>query len=342
MTHAAAIQFPTGALAPILADATLPTGTRSALAVAMLAGICLILFGARVLRPAVVLAAMTIGFLGAIVAARHALPQVPLWAAAATGAVAGLLGGALLYRPTVAVAAASVGATVGAIIAFAVMAGGSLDTAPRDLGHALVASPREAARPGDGQRAGMRLLSVLAPMDASDDALARTADAAAPAGERLLRDTADAARRAWERASAACTAVAPAYRTLLVGSVATGALSGLLLGFVATNLVARVLTSFAGGWLLLGGALALMATRGIEPMPDDARAWLVALGALAALGTFWQSWTGADAGLHSPAPWTSSRTKAARSGAKASPSATSPRTSARRPTSTAAEPSPST
>ncbi|MFM9146040.1 MAG: hypothetical protein ACKORL_11980, partial [Phycisphaerales bacterium] len=117
-----------GALAPILADDALPTGARTALAVAMLAGICLILFGARVLRPAVVLAAMTIGFLGAIVAARHALPQVPLWAAAATGAVAGLLGGALLYRPTVAVAAASVGATVGAIIAFAVMAGGSLDT----------------------------------------------------------------------------------------------------------------------------------------------------------------------------------------------------------------------
>ena len=340
MTHAAAIQFPTATLHPMLADATLPTATRAALVVAMLAGACLILFGARVLRPAVVLAAMTIGFLGAIVAARHALPQVPLWAAAATGAVAGLLGGALLYRPTVAVAAASVGGTVGAIIAFAVMAGGSLDTAPRDLGHALVASPREAARPGDGQRAGMRLLSVLAPMGASDDA--RAADAAAPAGEHLLRDTADAARGAWERARAACTAVAPAYRTLLVGSIATGALSGLLLGFVATNLVARILTSFAGGWLLLGGALALMATRGIEPMPADARAWLVALGALAALGTFWQSWTGADAGLHSSAPWTSSRTKAARSGAKASPSATSPRTSARRPTSTAAEPSPST
>jgi hypothetical protein len=140
----------------MLADATLPTATRAALAVAMLAGACLILFGARVLRPAVVLAAMTIGFLGAIVAARHALPQVPLWAAAATGAVAGLLGGALLYRPTVAVAAASVGGTVGAIIAFAVMAGGSLDTAPRDLGHALVASPREAARPGDGQRVAAR------------------------------------------------------------------------------------------------------------------------------------------------------------------------------------------
>ncbi|MFM9146039.1 MAG: thioredoxin domain-containing protein, partial [Phycisphaerales bacterium] len=63
---------------------------------------------------------------------------------------AGLVGGALLYRPTVAVSAASVGATVGAIIAFAVMAGGSLDTAPRVLGHALFASPLEGARPGDG------------------------------------------------------------------------------------------------------------------------------------------------------------------------------------------------
>jgi len=340
--HAIAVHFQHQPPTPILADAALPAGTRGALVVAMLAGACLVLFGARVLRPAVVLAAMAVGFLGAIVAARHALPQVPLWAAAAAGAVAGLLGGALLYRPTVAVSAASVGATVGAIIAFAVMAGGSLDTAPRDLGHALVASPREAARPGDGQRAGMRLLSVLAPADASDEALGRTADAAAPAGEHLLRETADAARRAWDRSSAACAAVAPAYRTLLVGSIATGALTGLLLGFVATNLVARVLTSFAGGWIFLGGTLALLATRGIEPMPGDARAWLVALGALAALGTFWQTWTGADAGLHSAFPWTSSRTKAARSGAKASASRTSPARSARRPTSTAAEPSPST
>ena len=339
---AADVHFPFATASPLLADAALPPGTRAALAVAMLAGTCLILFGARVLRPAVVLAAMAAGFLGAIVLARHALPQVPLWAAAAAGAVAGLLGGALLYRPTVALAAATVGATVGAIIAFAVMAGGSLDTAPRDLGHALVASPREAARPGDGQRAGMRLLAVLAPADASDATLARTADAAVPAGEHLLRHTADSARRAWERATAACTSVAPAYRTLLVGSIAAGALSGLLLGLVATNLVARILTSFAGGWLLLGGTLALLATRGIEPMPGDARAWLIALGALAAIGTLWQSWTGADAGLHSAAPWTTSRTKAARSGAKASRSATSPRTSARRPTSTAAEPSPST
>jgi hypothetical protein len=54
---------------------------------------------------------------------------------------------------------------------------------------------------------------------------------------------------------------------------------------LATTTVARVLTSFAGGWLLLGATLPLMALHGFEPMPDDARAWLVTLAAIAALGT---------------------------------------------------------
>jgi len=253
--------------------------------------VLLVLFGARLLRPAVVVAAMAAGFLGAVVAARAMLPAVPLWAAAATGAVAGLVAGAMLYRVAVGLAAATVGATAGALVAFAIMAGGSLDTAPRSLNHALVDTPPTAIRPGDGNRAGLRIVSILdaqdaaQPSGAADTAVAAAADAAFPVGERALRRTAAVARAGVDRASAAYRETAPAYRTLLSGSIAAGAIAGLLAGMLATTTVARVLTSFAGGWLLLGAALPLMALHGFEPMPDDARAWLVTLAAIAALGT---------------------------------------------------------
>ncbi len=274
---------------PLLA--ALEPGARGTLVGLMVAGVLLILFGARLLRPAVVVAAMAVGFLGAVVTARAMLPAVPLWAAAATGAVAGLVAGAMLYRVAVGLAAATVGATAGALVAFAIMAGGSLDTAPRSLNHALVDTPPTAIRPGDGNRAGLRIVSILdaqdaaQPSGAADTAVAAAADAALPVGERALRRTAAVARAGVDRASAAYRETAPAYRTLLSGSIAAGAIAGLLAGMLATTTVARVLTSFAGGWLLLGATLPLMALHGFEPMPDDARAWLVTLAAIAALGT---------------------------------------------------------
>lgn len=283
---------PVPALAVTLAEAA-PAGTRAVLVGSMIVGTLLMLWGAKLLRPAVVLATMAACFLLAVVAARHALPQVPLWAAAAVGAVAGLLAGALLYRPAVAVATAIVAATAGGLIAFAVMAGGSLDTAPRDLGHALVANPREVSRPGDGSRAGMRMLEVLAPPAGTPDDLGERAqsavDATAPVAERALRSTADAARRGWNRAREAVEATDPPFRTLLVGSTAAGAVSGLLLGLLFTTLMARVLTSLAGAWLLVAGSLPLLASHGHAPMPDDPRAWLVALTALTVAGTLMQA-----------------------------------------------------
>ncbi len=274
---------------PLLA--ALEPGARGTLVGLMVAGVLLVLFGARLLRPAVVVAAMAVGFLGAVVTARAMLPAVPLWAAAATGAVAGLVAGAMLYRVAVGLAAATVGATAGALVAFAIMAGGSLDTAPHSLNHALVDTPPTAIRPGDGNRAGLRIVSILdaqdaaQPSGAADTAVAAAADAALPVGERALRRTAAVARAGVDRASTAYRETAPAYRTLLSGSIAAGAIAGLLAGMLATTTVARVLTSFAGGWLLLGATLPLMALHGFEPMPDDARAWLVTLAAVAALGT---------------------------------------------------------
>lgn len=296
-------QMPPAALAVNLEPAA-----RGTLVALMVVGILLVLAGARLLRPAVVLAAMAVGFLGAIVTARALLPGLPLWAAAAIGTVAGLLAGSLLYRPVVALAAATVGSAVGALVAFAIMAGGALDTAPRDLGHALVENPREVRRQGEGERAGMRILAVLAPdataapetnahagRTATDAALSDAADAALPLGERALRNAVGVTHRATDRATDAYRGTAPAYRTLLTASIAAGAAVGLLAGLLATGLVARILTSFAGAWILLGSALPLMALRGFEPMPADARTWLVVLATVAVAGTLAQGALRADA-----------------------------------------------
>jgi hypothetical protein len=196
------------------------------------------------------------------------------------------------------VAASIVGATVGALVAFAIMAGGSLDTAPRELNHAYVDSQREIRRPGEGNRAGMRLLEMLNGADATPAAQPSTdaIDAAAPAGERMLRATVDVAHRASDRVNTAYEQTAPAYRTLLTGSIAAGAIIGLMAGLIATTMVARILTSCAGAWLLLVGSLPLLAMHGHEPLPHDARSWLITIASLALAGTIAQSYLGGSTG----------------------------------------------
>lgn len=286
----------------LLAIVELAPTAKGLLVGTMVGGTLLLLFGARLLRPAVVLAAMLVGFLGMVVVVRAFLPGVPLWAAAAFGAVAGLLAGALLYRPTIGLMAAIVGSAVGALVAFAVIAGGTLDTAPRDLGHALVENPREVARPGEGNRAGQHLLDILMGTPASSDVasnratqsgtdavLSDAADAALPAGDRVLQSTVDVAHRAGDRLQTAYEDTAQAYRTLLSASIIAGGVIGFLMGLLATTLVARILTSLAGAWILVVGALPLLAMHGYEPMPTGARGWLLVLASLALLGTLAQA-----------------------------------------------------
>jgi hypothetical protein len=192
-----------------------------------------------------------------------------------------------------------VGAAVGALIAFAIIAGGTLDTAPRDLNHALVANPRETMHPGEGSRAGKHLLDILVgprgaeeantKRTATDTALSDAADSALPAGDRMLQSTVDVAHRAADRVELAFQETAPAYRTLLTASIGAGAVAGFLMGLLATTLVARILTSLAGAWLLVVGALPLLAMHGYEPMPTGARGWLIVLASIAILGTLAQS-----------------------------------------------------
>jgi hypothetical protein len=314
----------------MLAMTDLAPTAKGVLVGTMVGATLLLLFGAQLLRPAVVLAAMLVGFLGSVVVARALLPGVPLWAAAAFGAVAGLLAGALLYRPTVGLMAGVVGAAVGALIAFAIIAGGTLDTAPRDLNHALVVNTRETVRPGEGSRAGKHLLDILVgprgveesnpKRTATDAALSDAADSALPAGDRVLQSTVDVAHRAADRVELAFQETAPAYRTLLTASIAAGAVAGFLMGLLATTLVARILTSLAGAWLLVVGALPLLAMHGYEPMPTGARGWLVVLVSIAILGTLAQSVLGSGKATNRSGAGASTRAPAV----KQSPKSKSP------------------
>ena len=318
----------------ILAMTDLAPSAKGVLVGTMVGATLLLLFGAQLLRPAVVLAAMLVGFLGSVVVARALLPGVPLWAAAAFGAVAGLLAGALLYRPTVGLMAGVVGAAVGALIAFAIIAGGTLDTAPRDLNHALVANARETANPGEGSRAGKHLLEILVGprrdeegnpnRTATDAALSDAADSALPAGDRMLQSTVDVAHRAGNRVEIAFQETAPAYRTLLTASISAGAVAGFLMGLLATTLVARILTSLAGAWLLVVGALPLLATHGYEPMPTGARGWLIVLVSFAILGTLAQSVLGTGKAPKRASAGASTRAPAAKQSSK-SKSPTAPK-----------------
>jgi hypothetical protein len=219
-----------------------------------------------------------------------------------------------------------VGAAVGALIAFAIIAGGTLDTAPRDLNHALVANPRETMHPGEGSRAGKHLLDILvgprgaeesnANRTATDTALSDAADSALPAGDRMLQSTVDVAHRAADRVELAFQETAPAYRTLLTASIAAGAVAGFLMGLLATTLVARILTSLAGAWLLVVGALPLLAMHGYEPMPTGARGWLIVLVSIAILGTLAQSVLGSSKATKRSSAGASTRAPAAKQAPK--------------------------
>ena len=68
---------------PILAEAAVGATARFALVATMVAGTLLLLAGARILRPAVVLTVMLAGFVLAVVGARAFVPGLPLWIAAA-------------------------------------------------------------------------------------------------------------------------------------------------------------------------------------------------------------------------------------------------------------------
>ena len=250
-----------------------------ALVIGLVWGILLLAFGAALLRPMVVLAALIAGTLLGVAVARAWTPEVPLWAAAALGAVLGVAAGALLYRFTVATISAVVGAAAGALVAWAIMAGGALDAQPRALDHAFIAS-QEATTHGDGARSSQAILDIVT----APSAQSASADATLTAGDRVLRDLSTLTTTAADRTQASLRATPAAYRTLLSGLVLTGAVVGLIAGLIATTMVARILTSLAGSGLTLFTALPLLAYWGHPVALSDARAWLAATASLALIG----------------------------------------------------------
>jgi hypothetical protein len=132
----------------------------------------------------------------------------------------------------------------------------------------------------------------------------------------MLQSTVDVAHRAADRVELAFQETAPAYRTLLTASIAAGAVAGFLMGLLATTLVARILTSLAGAWLLVVGALPLLAMHGYEPMPTGARGWLIVLVSIAILGTLAQSVLGSSKATKRSSAGASTRAPAAKQAPK--------------------------
>ncbi len=253
-----------------------------ALIIGLVWGILLLGFGAALLRPMVVLAALIAGTLLGVAVARAWTPEVPLWAAAALGAVLGVAAGALLYRFTVATISAvvgAVGAVAGALVAWAIMAGGALDAQPRALDHAFIAS-HDSSTHGDGARSSQAILDIVT----APAAQGTSADTTLTTGDRVLRDLSTLTTTAAARTQASLQATPAAYRTLLSGLVLTGAVVGMVAGLIATTMVARILTSLAGAGLTLFTALPLLAYSGHPLALADARAWLAATASLALIG----------------------------------------------------------
>lgn len=296
---ASTIALPSPVSLAVAADAPVIAGPAlGALIIALIWGVLLLAFGATLLRPMVVVTALIAGVLLAVVAVRTWVPTVPLWVAASVGGIVGVVAGALLYRPAVATISAFVGACFGAVVAWSVIATGALDAKPRESDHALVTSLRESAVFGEGHRTSQEILAIVTaqaaqPAAANDASFATT-------GDRVLRDLSEVAARAVDRTRATLSATAPVYRTLLYGSILTGAVAGFLAGLVATTSVARVLTSVAGATMLMLSAVPLLAAMGHPVQMRDARAWLLAIASIAVLGILAQTLLGGRS--RAPAP----------------------------------------
>lgn len=260
---------------------SLPLSSLAPPGLLLVIGLATLLFGARLLRPTLALAAIFVGVTLAVGWARvSGSTLAPIWWAA-FGAIGGVVAATLGYRLLLAGGSASIGLAISAIAASAAIEAGIVATpdgnARREAPAEPVAhssSPAEgsiAARPGDDA-----LANVLGPwIDRYAGDFRATLGSAR--GELDSR---------WAR-------LAGPERTFFLASVAAGAFVGLVLGFMNPNGTARVVTSLLGGLFLLAGGVPLL-VRSLEtetvragPAATPLR-WLAAWLAIAFLGWIFQ------------------------------------------------------
>lgn len=259
---------------------SLPLSSLAPPGILLVVGLATLLFGARLLRPTLALAAIFLGVTIAVAWARVAGSTLsPIWWAA-FGAIGGVVAATLGYRLLLAGGSAAIGLVLSAIAASAAIEAGIVAThdgaARRETPPAAIAFDEPASEPP----------AASVPADAIAAAFGPWIDRYA--GE--LRATLGAARgeldSRWNR-------LAGPERTFFLASVAAGAFIGLVLGLMNPNGTARVVTSLLGALFLLAGGVPLL-VRSLEsetvragPAATPLR-WLAAWLAIAFLGWVFQ------------------------------------------------------
>ena len=284
---------------------SLPITSLAPVGVLFVAGLLLLCFGQRLLKPVLVLAAI---FLGVIIAARigHAVqPTLSPLVWSAIGAISGLILAILGYRLVLGVAVGAIGAVAAMLLALTATQMGWIDAGPQPAA-ALTAD-------GDG--------SPIAPLDVDDPLVAAAwivqqaadgpASAAPPATDdravlsKQLDDVAPGLGPAvvsWldrfngllagvgERLGAEWNAMPKPLRTLLMASAAAGGFLGFVAGVACPTWAAATLTSLFGSLLVVVcGAPLVSRVVSAESLPElKPLGWLSLWMALAAAGWIFQ------------------------------------------------------
>ena len=247
----------------------LPVGIHGSAFLALLAGIALFLFGAKVLKPCFALLGMCVGSLvGAIALPLLGVTQVGNFPSVYVGLIAGAVGGivvsCLLFRFALGIASGVVFAAVGLLGASIYLnhkAPGTIDPPARLLLSPLTLETERPETTGD-VASGFNPDSVITTI--GSDGIASTfpapADGTTVTGlsaetETALRTHAERARTFVDelsrRLKEAWASVEPSQRLTLTGGSLAGAVIGVLFGLTMPKRSAAMVTSLAGASIVL-------------------------------------------------------------------------------------------
>lgn len=279
---------------------SLPLESLAPVGVLFIAGMLLLLFGQRLLKPVLVIASV---FAGVVIAVRIGNAMQSglsplLWSA--FGAIAGVLFVSLSYRVVLGVAVGSIGAVVAMLLATTAAELGWIDVGPQPSSSStLRAEESSPSRPNvrDPLVAAAMILAQDSPVVEARDAVASKLDEVSPGlGPKfvgwidrlngLLATSGDWIHERWEL-------MPKPMRTLLLASAAAGAFLGFVAGLASPTWAAATITSLFGGLLVLGCGVPL-ASRVVPPdsMPEiKPLGWLVLWLVISAAGWAFQWWS---------------------------------------------------
>ena len=282
-----------GSNQPDVMSVILKVGDPVVVLVLGVAGVLLLLWGGRLLRPGVLLAAVVLGAgLGlrlAMVDEQGGLFGLPPMAwVIGTPILAGILA-LLLCRlflaSLLAISAASAG-FLGVLVAVAIMGEGTLASGDGDGGskpeHVVAAEEPTGEEAGSGEV--LERLKALATSQAEEEARARLRTELDSMGRTLASgiDSGVLATLKWLWARA--QGLEPSIRALGLAVAVVCGLLGFLLGLISPDRVARVATAVVGGWLLAAVVVAAWNRFGVTENGPPPLGMLIGWGVVSTVG----------------------------------------------------------